>query len=275
MSALPSAPPPPHHHEHDSSPDYGMHYMYDPQSDIESGRENGTGTGTGGYRQGHGHGHGDVHGYSTYNAQAQPQAYNANGDMNIDAVAIDPHTHTHTVQHIQQPQYHQHPPQQQQSIPPSPRSVASSPSIGAGGIHRSSLRCTLDSSAILYDILHTLLLDRDQRCTITLMSAGLKFTVSKSNSVCAKVYMKKATFVTYHLRADAEHSRFDISCSTLLQCLSIFGKDSSAAATTHVAMEWADVAEPLRLQLEDQGTIMECSIPTFEYVAIYDTMQLS
>lgn len=192
------------HRESGSSPDYGL--QYDPQSDIESGRDNAAG--------------------GRYGYHASPH-------------------HPHN------------------GVAASPRSVSSTPSSiasSSGGGGRASLRCALDSSATLYDILQTLLLERDQRCTITLMAAGLKFTVSKSNSVCAKVYMKKLTFSSYYLRADAEHSRFDVSCTTLLQCLTIFGKESN----THVSIEWADIGEPLSLTLEDQGTITQCSIPTFE-----------
>ncbi|XP_067015316.1 cell cycle checkpoint protein RAD1 [Anabrus simplex] len=86
---------------------------------------------------------------------------------------------------------------------------------------------------------------------------GLKVTVEDAKSIQASAFMQEEIFEPYTLLV--EQVVFKINLTVLIECLNIFGSNSTA-----LKMCYQGYGSPLRLILEDGGVITDCSIKTME-----------
>jgi cell cycle checkpoint protein len=122
--------------------------------------------------------------------------------------------------------------------------------------------CKADSTDVIITLLQTLLLEKDQQATCTIIKQGLKFSVEKTKTLRAKAYVKSSVFTEFELNED--NLEFTLNLSILLQCLQIFGQQS------HLHMSYAGYGHPLALILEEDGVITQCEIKTLEAEAPID-----
>lgn len=120
------------------------------------------------------------------------------------------------------------------------------------------LHCQMDYIDNLTELLNTLVLQqqsyrtKQQVVTVTLLYAGIKFTVHKSQSLCIKLYIKCDTFYTYQLRSSGNGMKYFCDINVLIKCLSIFHSDSK----TRLDMEFYEPDTPIKLTYVDYINIL-------------------
>jgi len=93
---------------------------------------------------------------------------------------------------------------------------------------------------------------------VVLSQKGIKFTIDNSRCFQANTFLQKDLFQEYNYRADEKES-FSIQLSALLDCLNIYGSDSS---NTALQIAYQSYGRPLLLMLEDSknDVLTDCGI---------------
>ena len=132
----------------------------------------------------------------------------------------------------------------------------------------------LTSPKVLAQILKMLNFRED--VTITVGVNGLKITAEVSKSFQANAFIQRETFLEYkvakEIEAGEEETVFNISISTLIECLNLCGAGTGMSAntmsslptnytnisnlpTTSMMLYYSDSGDPLRIWLEEDGVI--------------------
>jgi len=116
---------------------------------------------------------------------------------------------------------------------------------------------------LVLQALHSSTKKEGQIATVTLTSAGIKFTVEESKSLQGTAFLEADFFQEYKLNtAEEEIEQFRINLGIMMDCLSIYG--SGASGFVALQMAYAGYGNQLLLMLEEQGVVTNCSLKTLE-----------
>lgn len=90
---------------------------------------------------------------------------------------------------------------------------------------------------------------------------GMKVVVEDSKCVQANAFIGNDIFQEYVVKDEPVMFRVDLS--TLVECLTIFdGYTSLSGATTSLKMTYKEHGQPLKILLEEEGVITDCTLKT-------------
>lgn len=119
----------------------------------------------------------------------------------------------------------------------------------------------MDNARVLSTILKTV--QFRELATCFLSATGFKVTVEQAKCVQANAFIQAAMFQLYSYNDD-KLCVFRININALIECLSIFGGSGGYESHTALKMYYDGHGNPLRLLLEENGVITDCSIQTLE-----------
>jgi len=115
----------------------------------------------------------------------------------------------------------------------------------------------IDNTNILSTVLNTLNVGKKgELVNVILSQKGMKFTVDSSRSFQINTFLEAGLFQEYNYQSDDKES-FSILLSALLDCLHIYGPNST---TTALQIAYQQSGRPLLLMLEDNDVLTDCGI---------------
>ncbi|XP_013416653.1 cell cycle checkpoint protein RAD1 [Lingula anatina] len=101
-----------------------------------------------------------------------------------------------------------------------------------------------------------------ETATVFASERGLKVTVEDAKCVQANAFLQAEVFQEFIIKE--EQATFKINLTVLLDCLNIFGSSSNPGVTAALKMCYGGYGSPLKLMLEEEGVLTDCSIKTLE-----------
>lgn len=86
----------------------------------------------------------------------------------------------------------------------------------------------MDNVKVLTTLLSPLLLVKNQVATVGCGPDGIEFVVEEKKMAQARSFIKKELFQEYTIEDDKSLDKFRINLSILLECLNVFGSQSSS-----------------------------------------------
>ncbi|KAK7601647.1 hypothetical protein V9T40_009088 [Parthenolecanium corni] len=100
---------------------------------------------------------------------------------------------------------------------------------------------------------------------------GLKVVVEDSKCVQASAFIGNEIFQEYVLFDEDDNAIFRIDLNTLVECLTIFdGFTTTPGSTTALKMSYQGYGHPLKIILEEEGIITDCSLKTMSDCEVLD-----